>query len=219
VWTETASHASPTTVPGATPTLFEMQSATVTDTGTSLVFCVTFFNPATVQGPSTGTAATSVYGFFNLDTDRSAATGLSPTALNSGFEGGYGQFVPAGQGTDAFISLTSEGNVFAHGLQSNLVDLVRTSDGTVLDTVAITYGGNPGSLNFTLPLGDFASLPGFSTLSSGGPIPFAAVVGNANSATDALFPTAVPEPSALSLAAEAALALLALRWARLRWAR
>lgn len=214
-WTETASHATPTTIPGATGPLFEMQSATVASTGTTLTFNVSFFAPTAILGPSTGTPATSVYGFFNLDTDRSAATGLSPSALNAGLEGGYGQYVPAGQGTDAIISLTSEGNVFGHNFQPNLVDLIRASDGVVLDTVAIIYGSSPGKMSFSLSLGDFSSLPGGSTIDSGGPLPFAVVVGNVDSATDVLSPlSTVPEPGSIALILEAALGALGV--ARLR---
>ena len=89
-------------------------------------------------------------------------------------------------GTDAFVSLTSEGNAFGHNFIPGLVDLIRTSNNSVVATVPITYGSNPGSLGFVLPVSDFQGLPGFATLQGGGPLAFSVVVGNVNNATDVL---------------------------------
>ena len=199
-----AVHAAPTAIPGAMAPLIEMQSASISNNGLNLTFTIQFFNP-TVEGPSSGNAD-AVYGFFDLDTDKSAATGLGPGDLNNP-QGGFGQYVDPRLGIDAAISLSSEGDFLGHP-GPGMVDFLRTSDFSIIDTVGITYGANAGggTLSFALPVADFATLPGFAALQGGGVPDFAAVVGNVNNATDVLSSlTAVPEPSALAMALPALL--------------
>jgi hypothetical protein len=78
--------------------------------------------------------------------------------------------------------------------------------GTVVDTVAISYsnasGGNPSALSVTHPTSDFSVANGFSSsiaasMAAGGVGTFSAIVGNANNATDVLFPSSVPEPCSI----------------------
>jgi hypothetical protein len=208
----------PTSIPGSTSPLIEMNTVTVTNNGTNMTFNITFLN-SSVEGPSSGNND-AVYGFFNLDTDKSKATGASQSNLN-GHEGGFGQFVDSRLGIDAYISLSSEGDPSVHNVPG-LVDLIGTSNFTTIDTVPITYGSSPSSLSFVLPDSDFKNLPGFSGLQAGGTPDFSVVVGNVTNATDVLSsvtPSAVPEPSTLVMAGTAMLCLVGVAWSRRRRAR
>jgi len=139
-----------------------------------------------------------VYGFINLDTDKNANTGVPGPFLDANnFESGFGQYSPAGQGIDAYINLSSEGDPL-HGAPG-LVDLVNTNGLNPITTLPVSYvngGGNtPSSLTFSIAL----------SVLSANQIPlrdtgdFSVIVGNVNGATDFLPSSAVPEPASLGL--------------------
>jgi hypothetical protein len=174
------------------------------------MFTLTFSNP-TIEGLSSGNDD-AVYGFINLDTDRNLATGVTGAFLDSsGFEPGFGQHSPGTQGIDAYINLSSEGDPL-HGAPG-LVDLVSTNGFTPIDTIAVTYmnqaGSVPSTLTLSIPLSDFSSNQ-ISLLDTGD---FSVSVGNLTNATDFLpSAAAVPESSSPGLlAAGVLLSVLASR--------
>src|SRR5262249_40034358 len=150
-----------------------------TNDGTNYTFTLTFANP-TIEGPSTGNED-AVYGFINIDADKNLATGVTGSSLDAGAEPGFGGFPPGSAGIDAYINLTSEGNI-GHGAPG-LLDFVSTATLLPIDTVAVTYknqaGSTPSTLTVTIPLSDFAQLP-VSLADTGN---FSVVVGNLNNAT------------------------------------
>jgi hypothetical protein len=186
-------------LPGAPGPAITLQSITGTNDGANFTFTLTFANP-TIEGPSSGNND-AVYGFINFDTDKNLATGVTGGFLDSnGYEPGFGQYSPGSQGVDAFINLSSEGDPL-HGVPG-LVDLVTTNGFTPIDTVAVTYmnqaGSVPSTLMLSIPLSDFSSNQ-ISVLDTGD---FSVSVGNVNNATDFLpSAAAVPEPSSLGLLA------------------
>jgi hypothetical protein len=190
----TYSHSS-SALPGAPGPAITLLSITGTNDGTNYTFTLTFANP-TIEGPSSGNAD-AVYGFINIDADKNPATGLTGSFLDtSGTQPGFGLYPPGSAGIDAYVSLTSEGDV-AHG-GPGLVDLVSTATLLPIDTVSVTYknqvGSTPSTLSLSIPLSDFAKLP-VSLADTGN---FSVAVGNLNNATDFL-PSAVPEPSSVVL--------------------
>jgi hypothetical protein len=183
-----------TALPGAPGPAITLSSITGNNDGTSLSFTLTFFNP-TISGPSSG-RSDSVFGFINIDTDKNAATGVSGAALDSGnIEPGFGRYPPGFQGVDLFINLTSEGDPTRPAGQ---VDLVTTKGFLPLTTVSVSYTNAKGTAQSTMflsiPLSFFSS----NNISLNDTGNFSVVVGNINNATDYL-PSAVPEPTSLSL--------------------
>jgi hypothetical protein len=191
----TYSH-SASALPGAAGPAITLASITGTNDGTNYIFTLKFFNP-TIEGPSSNNPD-AVYGFINLDTDNNKATGVSGSFLDShGFESGFGHFSPGSLGIDAFISLSSEG-LPTHGAPG-LVDLVTTNGFGIVTTVPVTYTNatstTQSTLSVTIPVSTFATA-GINLAGTGN---FAAVVGNANNATDFLGPSSVPEPASVVL--------------------
>jgi len=166
----------------------------------STTFVINF---AGAIAPPSAFAPNSVVGFIDLDLDRNAATGGTASFPGgSNIPGGNSWInyfvnqgtVPGptiGLGDEAFVDLGSEAN------HPGTVDVIRTSDNTIIATVAVIYGAQ--SLTLTIPV------VGTGTSQA---LAFGILVGTNAELTDRAangsvpdFSTAapVPEPTALAL--------------------
>ena len=201
---------------GNGPVQIDITSYDATYANGSTTFVINF---AHAIAPPSAFADNSVVGFIDLDLDRNAATGGTAsfpggTAIPGG-NSWINYFVSQGTvpgptiglGDEAFVDLGSEAN------HPGTVDVVRTSDNAIIDTVAVTYGaqsltltipivgtGSSQSLNFGILVGTNAEL---TDRAANGPVP--------DFSTSAV----VPEPAGLALLALGGLSL-GLRRARRR---
>jgi hypothetical protein len=189
---------------GTGPVQLDISSTSAVLMGSSIEFHVTYTGPI---APPSAFAPNSVVGFIDIDTDQNGATG-GTAPWGGPLTGGnnwINSFIPPNPGSPAIPGpLVSLGDEYYIDLGSELshpglVDILRTSDNSVVGTKPITYGatffdvfvdlsllGNDdGALNYGLLTGTFNESTDRAP----------------NGATGLSSTSAVPEPGTLALLA------------------
>jgi serralysin len=190
------------------PPQLALSSGTVTNDGTNLDVTLNF--STAISAPITG-AANSVYGYVFLDTDQNPLTGMSVSQLDQPLGLGLSMIpagqVPTGLGVDYAVSLDSVGG-------SVLGDVDVLSTISLLPVVSVPISYTTDSLSFAIPLSSLTDPVSVNSL-----VNFGAIVSNLNGPTDTLAgfgPSAVPEPSSLTLAGLAVVGAGWYAWVRRR---